>query len=97
MKFFGCKVSHFYPFGEREGAVFFTTQKNGFDDFTRSRRWVVVCKFGEIVADSNLRHEYPVTAKTLRRFERARRLGVFERIAGACMCHGCQIERFNRV
>lgn len=52
MKFFGCKVSHFYPFGEREGAVFFTTQKNGFDDFTRSRRWVVVCKFGEIVADS---------------------------------------------
>lgn len=90
MKFFSCRITDFFPL-KNGGAVFYTTQRAGFDNYDRERRWVVVCPFGEIVADSKL-GRYSVDSKSAKKFERARNLGVFDRIAGFCACHGCQIQ-----
>jgi hypothetical protein len=93
MRFFGARVSNFYPL-ENGGAVFFLTQKAGFDDsLGRVRSWVTYCPYGHLVNDLETEERPSVTAKSLKTFEYLRVSGEFDLVSSRCSCHGCQIDR----
>ena len=92
IRFFGVKVSHFFPL-QNSGAVFFQTMRGGFDDSPRVRAWVVYCPYGNLVDDLASEYREPVTAKGLRGFMRQLERGEFDQIAKLCKCHGCDIDR----
>ena len=93
MRFFGSRVSNFYPL-ESRGAVFFLTQKAGFDySDGRNRAWVVYCPYGHLVDDLETEQRPRVTAKSLKEFQDMRASGGFDEIAKGCKCHGCEIDR----
>ena len=93
MRFFGCKITNFYPL-ESRGAVFFTTTKSGFEDSEgRQRVWAVYCPYGNLLDDLKTEQRPKVTAKSLREFEEIRRNGGFDELVKHCVCHGCTIDR----
>lgn len=95
MRFFGSKITHFYPL-ESRGAVFFTTNKAGFDDSDgRTRAWVVYCPYGKLLDDLKSELRPKVTAKSLKEFEEIRINGGFDYIVNQCICHGCRIDTAN--
>jgi hypothetical protein len=93
MRFFGSRVSNFYPL-ESRGAVFFLTQKAGFEDSQgRVRSWAVYCPYGNLLDDLKTDLRPKVTAKSLRDFQEIRINGGFDELVKHCVCHGCQIDR----
>jgi hypothetical protein len=93
MRYFGAKITHFYPL-EKGGAVFFSTMKGGFEDCARVRTWVTYCPYGHLVEDLETEKRPSVTAKSLKAFEDLRKNGAFDSlISFKCSCHGCQIDR----
>jgi hypothetical protein len=92
MRFFGAKITHFYPL-EKGGAVFFSTMK-GSEEGTRVRTFVVYCPYGNLVNDCATDNRPTVTAKSLKAFEHARTVGAYDfLVSSECGCHGCQIDR----
>ena len=95
MRFFGSKITHFYPL-ESRGAVFFTTNKAGFDDSDgRVRAWALYCPYGKLIDDLKMKDRPKVTAKSLRYFETFRSSGAFDYLVRQCVCHGCRIDQAN--
>jgi hypothetical protein len=93
MRFFGCKITHFYPLKSR-GAVFFTTNKAGFEHSDgKERVWVVYCPYGKLLDDLKTELRPKVTAKSLKEFEEIRINGGFDELVKHCVCHGCKIDR----
>jgi hypothetical protein len=93
MRFFGSRVSNFYPL-ESRGAVFFLTQKAGFDDSAgRVRVWAVYCPYGNLLDDLKTEQRPKVTAKSLKEFQEIRINGGFDELVRHCVCHGCTIDR----
>lgn len=92
IRFFGVKVSHFFPL-QNSGAVFFQTMRAGFDDSPRVRSWAVYCPYGNLVDDLSTDDRLIVTAKGLRELLQQLERGEFDTIARLCSCHGCQIDR----
>lgn len=92
VRFFGVKVTHFYPL-QNSGAVFFQTLKSSFGDSPRVRSWVVYCPYGNLVDDLSTDDRLLVTDKGLRGMLRQLERGEFDTIAKLCTCHGCQIDR----
>ena len=92
MKFFGSRVSNFYPLANG-GAVFFLTQNSGFENSPRVRSWVVYCPYGNLVDDMPSDDRLIVSAKSLRDLHKLRAEGFFYGVAGSCKCHGCEIDR----
>ena len=93
MRFFGAKITHFYPL-KNGGAVFFSTMKGGFEDCARVRTFVVYCPYGYLVNDCATDNRPTVTAKSLKAFEHARTVGAYDfLISSECDCHGCQSDR----
>ena len=92
IKFFGVKVSHFFPL-VNGGAVFFQTMRSGFDDSARVRAWAVYCPYGNLVDDLATEYREAVTAKGLRELLQQRDIGKFDELSRLCKCHGCEIDR----
>jgi hypothetical protein len=93
MRFFGSKITNFYPL-ESRGAVFFTTNKAGFEHSDgRERAWVVYCPYGKLLDDLKSEQRPKVTAKSLKEFEEIRINGGFDELVKSCKCHGCEIDR----
>jgi len=92
MRFFGSRVSNYYPLSNG-GAVFFLTQKAGFESSERVRSWVVYCPYGNLVQDMPSDDRLLVSAKSLRDLHKLRAEGFFYGVADSCECHGCKIDR----
>lgn len=92
IRFFGVKVSHFFPL-QNSGGVFFQTMRAGFDDSPRVRSWAVYCPYGNLVDDMPSDDRLLVSAKSLRDLHKLRAEGFFYGVADSCKCHGCAIDR----
>jgi len=92
MKFFGSRVSNFYPLANG-GAVFFLTQNSGFENSPRVRSWVVYCPYGNLVQDMPSDDRLIVSAKSLSDLHKLRAVGFFYGVSDSCKCHGCEIDR----